>query len=126
LPEITTFRAAVEGFGEEAMVTLPEAHGVGVQQPIARVAQHGVPAQQGVVWQQNGCTSGALVWTPGGSTQHGGTMCAVAPGHAMPGARRAAVAGPAIPMTHTAVAVRTSASGTIDRRIACVSGREAI
>jgi hypothetical protein len=60
-PEITTFRPAVEGFGEEAVVRLPAAHGVGVQH--IGDAQQGVAtgAQQGVAPQQNGCASGRLM-----------------------------------------------------------------
>jgi hypothetical protein len=129
LPEITTFRPAVDGFGEESMVRLPAAHGVGVQQPgigqhvvtgapVERGAQHSVPTQQ------PGRTIDPLVSGPGGSGQHGMTSALVY-GHAMPGAR-AAVAGPAIPTTQTAVATRRSASGTFQRRIACVRDRKAI
>jgi hypothetical protein len=129
VPEITTFRPAVEGFGEEAVVRLPAAHGVGVQQPgvgqhvvtgapVARAAQHSVPTQH------PGKTIDPLVSEPGGSRQHG-TTSALVYGQAMRGAR-AAVAGPAIATTQTAVATRTSASGTNQRRIACLRDRKAI
>jgi hypothetical protein len=129
LPAITTFRPAVDGFGEEVVVRLPAAHGVGVQQPgvgqhvvtgtpVERIAQHGGPTQH------SGMTIEPLVSEPGGSRQHG-TTSPLAYGHAIRGAR-AAVAGPAIPTAQTAVATRKGASGAIHRRIACVRNREAI
>jgi hypothetical protein len=125
LPEITTFRPAVDGFGEEAMVRLAAAHGTGgvgqhvvTGTPLERAAQHGVPTQH------PGRTIDPLASAPGGSRQHG-TTCALAYGHAMRGAR-AAVAGPAIPTAQTAVATTSSATGTIQRRIACVRDRGAI
>jgi hypothetical protein len=76
LPAITTFRPAVEGFGEEVVVRLPAAHGVGVQQPgvgqhvatgtpVERTAQHGGPTQH------PGRTTDPFVSESGGSAQQG-------------------------------------------------------
>ena len=50
---MTTFRPAIEGFGELAMVTLPGPHGAVQQVGDPDVGQH-VDVQHGVVPQQMG------------------------------------------------------------------------
>ena len=131
LPEITTFRPAVDGSGEEAIVNAPDAHWVAQQAVVQHgVVQHGV-VQQAVVQQADVVeqqvavdgqhTVAALAPSAdcGGVGQHGmiiprsrcwgQTMCGVLP---------AAPAGLSITRTHSEAARQRSDDGMIRRRIA--------
>jgi hypothetical protein len=119
-PEITTFRPAFDGFGEEAMVRVPATQG-SVQQPadgqhgcgvVLAVAQHVPGWQQSVGWQQMGCGGPPTV----GTGQQGGT-CGLASGQGI------AVAGLGAASIQIAAAATRSESGTIRRRIAGTDGR---
>ena len=123
-PLMTTFRPAVDGFGEELMVRLPGPHGVGAQHAVLAgqqfvvqhgvdVVQHGVDVvQQLADGQQTGC---ALPAGPVGSGQHGLT-CGSWAGHTMCGEREDAPAGPAAVRIEIATAATRSESGTMNRR----------
>jgi hypothetical protein len=125
-PEITTFRPAVDGSGEDAIVSAPGVHGV-VQQAVVQQAV----VQQAVVQQVPDCAQHAFDCTQqtvevdprsGASTgvgQHGGTIAARSRccGHTMRGALPAAPAAPSNASPHSEAA-RKSSDGTIRRRIA--------
>jgi hypothetical protein len=120
-PEITTFRPAVDGSGEDAIVNAPEVHGVVQQAVVQHVLpeQHVPPCAQQVPadWQQTvaGAASlGALT----GVGQHGMTI---------PGSRccgqmtcvlAAAPAGVSIASTHSEAASNRTDDGRMRRRIA--------
>jgi hypothetical protein len=125
-PEITTFRPAVDGSGEDAIVSAPGVHGV-VQQAVVQQAV----VQQAVVQQVPDCAQHVFDCTQqtvevdprsGASTgvgQHGGTIAARSRccGHTMRRALPAAPAGPSNASPHSEAA-RKSSDGTIRRRIA--------
>ena len=118
-PEITTFRPAVDGSGEEAIVSAPGVHGV-AQQAVCVPEDCG---QQFVGTGQHGTMRGLLV-APFvlcaplvGSGQQGMTP-ARCWGQMMWGTLPAAPAGLSIAMTHSEAARNRSDDGTIRRRIA--------
>jgi hypothetical protein len=141
-PEITTFRPAVEGSGEEAIVSAPPGgHGV-AQQGVC--AQHVVGGQQVTVGGQQvvvggqqavgtgqqaaptgtgqqGTSRGLLIapFVPfNGGTQQGGVTFGRDTGQRMWGTGSAAPAGLSIASTHSEAAKKVSDDGTIKRRIA--------
>lgn len=120
-PDITTLRPAIDGFGDEAMLRLPVAHGVDVQQPVD--GQHVVvwqqtvvAAGQHVVWQQIGCTSPDWGESGGGQHDRMGAFNPFDSGQMIRAACVAALAEETIASAQIAAAV-TSESEVIVRRI---------
>lgn len=130
-PEITTFRPAVEGLGEDAIESAPGVHGA-VQQVVdvqhVEVVQHDVVVGQHVLvgYGQHGVASPAApLFAFVGTGQHIGTTfgCARFSGQMMRGTLLwetlpAAPAGLSTATTHSEAARMRSDDGKMKRRIA--------
>ena len=133
-PEITTFRPAVEGSGEAAIVRALGVHAV--VQHVVPVGQHVVPVVQHVDvagqhvlfegYAQHGMNCGPLGVAPRGLacaplTGYGQHVCCPC-GQRMWGTLRAAPAGLGSAVAHSKAARQRSDDGTIRRRIAETPG----
>jgi hypothetical protein len=124
-PEITTFRPAVDGSGEEAIVNAPGVHWVAQQAVVQQAVVQQVVVQQVVPVDGQQTVEGAAPEDAGrlGPLTGVGQHCTIIPwsrrcGQIMCGVLPTAPAGLSIAKTHSEAARNSSDQGTIGRRIA--------